>query len=230
MIKHKKIIIAIDGPSGAGKSTVSKLLADELGYIYIDTGAMYRAIGWKVRKEGLEPKEGPELRALCQRTEVALRREGNDLHVYVDGMDVTGLIRTPEMSMTASAVSAQPCVRDRLLELQRELGRGGGVVLEGRDIGTVVFPEAQAKFFLVADEGERARRRCAELAARGEKVDFESTLEDVRKRDHDDSHRDIAPLMKAADAVVVDTTPMGVLEVVRTMKALVEEKIRDGKA
>ncbi len=226
----KKIIVAIDGPSGAGKSTVSKRLADELGYIYIDTGAMYRAIGWKVRKEGLDPVEDPGLRALCERTDVTLRQGGKELRVYVDGEDVTGLIRTPEMSMTASAVSAQPCVRARLLELQRELGKGGGVVLEGRDIGTVVFPGAQAKFFLVADIRERARRRFAELSAKGEAVDFERTLEEVIKRDYDDSHRDIAPLVKADDAVVLDTTHMDIEEVVRSMMAAVYEIIREDTA
>ena len=226
----KKIIIAIDGPSGAGKSTVSKLLADELGYIYIDTGAMYRAIGWKAVKEGVEPKEGQALKALCARTEVTLKRDGAGLRVYVDGIDVTGLIRTPEMSMMASAVSAQPCVRERLLELQRGMGRGGGVVLEGRDIGTVVFPDAEAKFFLVADVEERARRRYEELKAKGEAVELDRTLEEVKKRDHDDSSRDIAPLRKADDAVVVDTTGMRVREVVDFMRARVGETIKGGKA
>ncbi|MBI5696102.1 MAG: (d)CMP kinase [Nitrospirae bacterium] len=218
-----KIIVAIDGPSGAGKSTVSKRLADELGYVYIDTGAMYRAIGWKAVKLGVLPKEGPELAALCANTEVRLGLVDGEPKVYVDGEDVTGLIRTPEMSMTASAVSAQPSVRARLLELQRDMGRGGGVVLEGRDIGTVVFPDAGIKFFLVADVAERARRRYEELKAKGVDVDLAKTLEEVEKRDYDDSSRGIAPLVKADDALVVDTTKMTIDEVVAFMKARVEE-------
>ncbi len=226
----KGIIVAIDGPSGAGKSTVGRLLAKALGYLYIDTGAMYRAIGWKAAKEGIAPVEGPALEGLCGRTDVALKQAGSGLLVCVDGMDVTALIRTPEMSMAASAVSAQPCVRARLLELQREMGKKGGVVMEGRDIGTVVFPDAQAKFFLVADIEERARRRWAELKARGEASDLERTREEVRRRDYDDSHRAIAPLRSAPDAMVFYTTSMDVGEVVRVIKTRVEEIIRDGRS
>ena len=218
----KKIIVAIDGPSGAGKSTVSRLLAKALGYIYVDTGAMYRAIAWKAKMQGVEPVEGLALKSLCAGTDVSLVKDGDGLKVYVDGADVTELIRTPEMSMMASAVSAQPCVRARLLELQREMGRGGGVVLEGRDIGTVVFPEAEAKFYLDADVAERAKRRYLELSSKGEKVRLEDTVEDVRNRDYADSHRDIAPLMKAHDAVLVDTTGMTVEEAVGELKRRVE--------
>jgi cytidylate kinase len=218
-----KIIVAIDGPSGAGKSTAARMLARELGYLYIDTGALYRAIGWKAAKEGVKPVEGPELQALCDGTTVELRNAGDGLGVYVDGVDVTGLIRTPEMSMMASAVSAQPCVRKRLLELQRSMGRQGGVVLEGRDIGTVVFPEAEAKFYLDADVNERARRRYEELRAKGESADLQRTVDEVVERDYNDSHRDIAPLMKAGDAIVVDSSSMTAEEVVAFMKAKVEE-------
>ncbi|MGA2193393.1 MAG: (d)CMP kinase [Nitrospirota bacterium] len=219
----KDLIVAIDGPSGAGKSTVGRMLAKALGYIYMDTGAMYRAIGWKAVSEGVELKEGPALRELCRSTEVELRQEGGELKVFVDGRDVSSLIRTPEMSMAASAVSAQPCVRERLLELQREMGKKGGVVMEGRDIGTVVFPQAGIKFYMDADVRERARRRYAELLARGEKVDLEKTVEAVMKRDYDDSHRDIAPLKKAEDAIVVDTSNMTAEEVVQFMKERVEK-------
>ncbi|MHB8172909.1 MAG: (d)CMP kinase, partial [Nitrospirota bacterium] len=161
----KKPIIAIDGPSGAGKSTVGKMLAKELGYLYIDTGAMYRAIGLKAVRERLDLKEGDALRGLCARTEVKLVQGEGGLKVYLDNEDVSEAIRTPEMGMAASAVSAQPCVRKRLLQLQRRLGEGGGVVLEGRDIGTVVFPEAEVKFYLDADVEERARRRWLEFKA-----------------------------------------------------------------
>ncbi len=225
----RKIIVAIDGPSGAGKSTVSKILAKELGYIYIDTGAMYRALGWKAAREGVEPKEGPELRKLCAGTDVELKQDSGELRVFVDGTDVTSLIRTPEMSMMASAISAQPCVRERLLELQRRMGRQGGVVLEGRDIGTVVFPEAEAKFFLDADADERAKRRYAELKERGEQVELSRITAEVKKRDYDDSHREIAPLRKAADAILVDSTSIGIAEVVALMKARVQEIAGNGE-
>ena len=218
-----QVIVAIDGPSGAGKSTVGKMLARELGYIYIDTGAMYRALGWKAVKEGVELKEGPELKDLCARTDVTLKQEGGELRVYVDGDDVSPYIRTPEMSMAASAISAQPSVRARLLELQRQMGRGGGVVLEGRDIGTVVFPGAKAKFYLDADPVQRAERRYAELKAKGEDVSLERIIEEVKKRDYDDSHRAIAPLKKADDAVVVDSSHLCAEDVVRFMMAKIKE-------
>ncbi len=219
----KKLIVAIDGPSGAGKSTVGKLLARELGYLYIDTGAMYRAIGLKAVREGLELKEGDALRALCARTEVRLVQDVVGLKVYLDNEDVSETIRTPDMGMAASAVSAQPCVRERLLQLQRRLGEGGGVVLEGRDIGTVVFPEAGVKFYLDANVEERARRRWMEFKEKGIETDLQKTIEEVSKRDYDDSHRDIAPLKKARDAVVVDSSGMGIKDVVTLMKTKVLE-------
>jgi cytidylate kinase len=163
------------------------------------------------------------MRELCARTDVTLRQEGGELRVYVDGQDVSLFIRTPEMSMAASAISAQPSVRARLLELQRQMGRGGGVVLEGRDIGTVVFPEAKAKFYLDADPVQRAERRYTELKAKGEDVSLERIIEEVKKRDYDDSHRAIAPLKKADDAVVVDSSRMSAKEVVGFMKAKIKE-------
>ena len=220
------IIVAIDGPSGAGKSTVGKMLAAELAYVYIDTGAMYRALGWKAARDGVEPVEGESLKRFCADTTVELRLDGGEGRVYVDGDDVTGLIRTPEMSMAASAISAQPSVRARLLELQRQMGRGGGVVLEGRDIGTVVFPDAEAKFYLDADPVQRAERRFAELKAKGEDVSLTRIIEEVKKRDYDDSHRAIAPLKKADDAVVVDSSRMSAEEVVMFMKAKIIEVSR----
>ena len=139
------LVIAIDGPSGAGKSTVARRLAEMLGYIYIDTGAMFRAIGWKAKQEGVDPDDEPRLAQLCARTEVTIKKDNDDPRFYVNGVDVSGLIRTPEMGMMASAVSRSPAVRSRLLALQRELGKRGGVVMDGRDIGTVVFPDADVK-------------------------------------------------------------------------------------
>jgi cytidylate kinase len=219
----KKLIVAIDGPSGAGKSTVGKLLAKELGYLYIDTGAMYRAIGLKAGRLGIEFKEGPALRELCVGTEVRLEQADGGVRVYLDNEDVSTQIRTPEMGMAASAVSAQPCVRERLLELQRKLGEGGGVVLEGRDIGTVVFPGAEVKFYLDAKVEERAKRRWLEFQAKGMEADLQKTIEEVAKRDYDDSHREIAPLKKADDAIVVDSSGLGIDEVVALMKKKVQE-------
>jgi CMP/dCMP kinase len=219
----KKLIVAIDGPSGAGKSTVGKLLAKELGYLYIDTGAMYRAIGLKAVRMGIELKEGDALRELCMGTEVRLVHGEGGLKVYLDNEDVSEAIRTPSMGMVASAVSAQPCVRERLLELQRKLGSRGGVVLEGRDIGTVVFPEAEVKFYLDAKVEERAKRRWLEFQAKGMETDLQKTIEEVAKRDYDDSHREIAPLKKADGAVVVDSSGLGIDEVIALMKKKVLE-------
>jgi len=218
----KRVIVAIDGPAGAGKSTVSRRLAHALGYTYIDTGSLYRAIGWKAATSGVTMEEGPELRELCAGIDVSLKSVGGELRVYVDGADVSGLIRTPKISLAASKVSAQPSVRARLLELQRNMGKDGGVVLEGRDIGTVVFPEAEAKFYLDASPEERAKRRYDELTAKGVSADLESTKDEMIKRDRDDSKRAIAPLKKAEGAVVIDTTGLTIDEVVAKMKKIVE--------
>src|SRR3990172_10646500 len=163
MVKKKGLVIAIDGPSGAGKSTVARRLAKRLGYTYIDTGAMYRAIGWKAKQEGIDPANETALAGLCGRIQVLLTNDSDDPRIAVDGIDVSEAIRTPEMGMMASAVSKSPAVRARLLSLQRDLGARGGVVMDGRDIGTVVFPDAEVKFYLDASPEERGRRRYREL-------------------------------------------------------------------
>ena len=216
-MKKNGLIIAIDGPSGAGKSTVARLLAQRLGFIYIDTGAMYRAIGWKAKQERVDPENEDKLAELCGRTTVTIKKDNSDPRFYVDGFDVTGEIRTPEMGMMASAVSKSPVVRARLLTLQRELGMNGGVVMDGRDIGTVVFPDADLKFYLEARAEERGRRRYLELKEKGMDVDLLQITQEIRDRDQQDSGRLIAPLKKADDAFLIDSSTMSIDQVLDHM-------------
>ena len=216
-MKKNGLVIAIDGPSGAGKSTVARGLAERLGYIYIDTGAMYRTIGWKARNEGIDPADEKRMADLCTRTAVTIKRDNNDPRFFADDIDVTGQIRTPEMGMMASAVSRSPAVRARLLTLQRDLGKDGGVVMDGRDIGTVVFPDADVKFFLDASAEERGRRRYLELKAKGMDVDLARITREIRERDAQDSGRALAPLRKADDAVLIDSSSMSIDDVLVRM-------------
>jgi cytidylate kinase len=216
-MKNNVLVIAIDGPSGAGKSTVARILAERLGYIYIDTGAMYRAIGWKAKKERIDPIDENALADLCRRTEVTIKKDNSDPRFYVDGIDVTGEIRTPEMGMMASTVSKSPAVRARLLTLQRELGKNGGVVMDGRDIGTVVFPDADWKFFLEASPDERGKRRYQELKEKGMDVDLTQITREIKDRDHQDSGRSIAPLRRADDALLIDSSFLSIDQVVDRM-------------
>lgn len=220
----KKIIIAIDGPSGSGKSTVAKLLASRLGYMYIDTGAMYRAVALQAKRDSVDINDSSALNRLCDNIKLEFVPDNGGLRTILNGEDVSEAIRTPEMSMAASDISALKEVREALLVLQRRMGETGGVVLEGRDVGTVIFPNAEAKFFLDASLDERGKRRYKELAAKGMDVTLEQTIEDVRKRDDNDSSRDIAPLKKADDAVVVDSTGIGIEEVVERMIEVVSKK------
>ena len=216
-MKKKGLVIAIDGPSGAGKSTIAKLLASRLGYIYIDSGAMYRAVGWKAKREGIDPADEGKLADLCRRTEVTIKLDDRDPRFYVDGTDVSEEIRTPEMGMMASAVSKSRAVRERLLVFQRELGKNGGVVMDGRDIGTVVFPCAEVKFYLDAAAEERGRRRYLELKAKGMDVDSAQITREIRDRDRQDSMRSLAPLRRADDALLIDSTSLTVDEVLERM-------------
>ena len=218
--QEKNLVIAIDGPSGAGKSTVARLLAQRLGYTYIDTGAMYRAIGWKAKRDGIDPADEQGLSALCARTEVTIRADNNNPRIVVDAIDVTGEIRTPEMGMMASAVSKSPAVRARLLGMQREFGSHGGVVMDGRDIGTIVFPKADLKFFLDASPEERGQRRYRELRQKGMDVDLDRITREIRERDSQDSGRELAPLKSAADAHVIDSSIMSIDEVLAFMMEL----------
>ena len=200
------ISIAIDGPSGAGKSTLSRSLAEKLGFLYVDTGAMYRAVGLAALRAGVSPKAGQAVSALLPGIEVSLRHEKGVQRVFLDGEDVTSAIRAEDVSMAASEVSAHPAVRAFLLDTQRRLARENNVIMDGRDIGTVVLPNADLKIFLTATAEDRAKRRYEELLAKGMKANFEKVLEDVKQRDYNDSHRAAAPLKKAEDAIELVTT------------------------
>lgn len=220
----RKLIVAIDGPAGAGKSTVAKRLAKELGYTYMDTGAMYRAFAWKAMQEGIDLSDEKKLERVLQDTSIELLEQDGRSGVLLNGVDVTDRIRTPELSQLASKVSTSKIVRERMVELQRDMGSHGGVVAEGRDIGTVVFPNAEVKVFLDASSGERARRRFEELRSQGREVTVEETLEEMEQRDRRDRERDVAPLRKAEDAVVIDSTQAGVDGVVGRIMQEIKRK------
>jgi cytidylate kinase len=222
--KKKGLVIAIDGPSGAGKSTVARALAKRLGYVYIDTGAMYRAVALMAKEKAVTLKDEKALDRLASRLRISFFTEGEKTRVFCDDEDVTDPIRSPEISLLASEISKRKGVRTALVRMQRKMGKGGGVVLEGRDIGTVVFPNAEAKFYLDAEIEERARRRFDELVERGIRVDFKESLREVMKRDHSDMHRIHSPLKKAADAVFIDSTHRSVEEVVEKMAQIVIAK------
>ncbi len=208
-------VVAIDGPSGAGKSTVARAIAKELGLLYLDTGALYRAVGWKAGQTGTDPTDAAAMAALCDATTITLTPDGDGGNrVLVDGEDVSDNIRTQAVAELASKVSSLPCVRAALLDLQRRMGADGGVVLDGRDIGTVVFPDADVKIYLDADPDERAERRYNELKARGEEADLATILAQVNARDEADKNRAVAPLIQADDADVVDSTAMSADEVI----------------
>ncbi|MDA8165554.1 MAG: (d)CMP kinase [Desulfobacteraceae bacterium] len=225
-----KAIVTIDGPSGAGKSTISRGLAARLGYTYLDTGAMYRAVGLSLERQGVALDRDEE--TLARRlAAVELRlapNEGADVQVFLNGEDVSTAIRTPEMGMVASRVSAHPLVRRTLTELQRRLGAPGRIVAEGRDMGTVVFPGAEFKFYLDAAAEVRARRRCEQLRAQGQPVAYEEILAQIVKRDRDDSARALAPLKPAADAVIIDSSGLDIAGVIGAMMENIARQ-REGK-
>lgn len=209
-----RLIVAIDGPSGAGKSTVARRLARELGYLYMDTGAMYRAVALNVLESEIDPSDAKELRKILEDIRVKLIEKDSGLRLLLNGRDVTEEIRTPEMSQMASKISELQAVRERMVGIQRDMASQGGLVAEGRDIGTVVFPRAEVKIYLDASEPERARRRSQELLARGKQVTLEETLREMNERDRRDQERTLSPLRKAEDAMVIDSTSLGVDAVV----------------
>ena len=223
--KRKGLTIAIDGPSGAGKSTVARSLARRLGYVYIDTGAMYRSLALRVKGKGISPEDELALKRLALSLRIRFATEGEQTRVFCEDEDITEAIRTPEISRLASSISKQKGVREALVQMQREMGKEGGVVLEGRDIGTVVFPDADVKFYLDAESSERTKRRYDEMIGKGVKADLEKIREELLQRDYNDTHRVHSPLKKATDAVLVDSTHRSVEEVVEEMVRVIKHKI-----
>jgi cytidylate kinase len=227
--KVPKLIIAIDGPVGSGKSTLARRVAQMLGYVYVDTGAMYRALALKALRRGLAfAGNDDSLVALARETRIDLRAEDGTQRVFLDHEDVTTAIRTPEVSQAASKIAVNSGVRHVLVAEQRRAGEQGGVVMEGRDIGSVVFPDAQLKIFLTASPETRAERRWREHQQKGDVIDLQRTLEEIRERDRRDQGRTTSPLVRAPDAVVVDSTAMDPEEVARLVVMLAKDKAEAG--
>jgi len=222
--RRRPIVVAIDGPAGAGKSTVSKRLTGLLGYRLLDTGALYRSVALSAKRRGVAYADAAALAAIAAGLDIEFQLDGMTNRVFLAGEDVSAAIRTPEMSEGSSIVSAVPVVRAALLQLQRELAGKGGVVAEGRDVGTVVLPDADAKFFLTASDEVRARRRVEELKAAGIEAMYDETLAEMRRRDQRDSNREAAPLVCAPDAIVVDSSILTIDEVVDQMVRIARER------
>ncbi|MHB8908269.1 MAG: (d)CMP kinase [Syntrophales bacterium] len=219
-------IITVDGPAGAGKSTISRQLAERLGFIYLDTGALYRAVALRLIRLGFSGDER-DLACHCTDMRIALKNTAGQLRVFMDDEDVTEKLRTEEIGIMASRISALPAVRERLLSVQRDTAKNGGVVAEGRDMGTVVFPEAEIKFFLDASAGERAARRYRELRERGENISLQDVESDMLLRDRQDRERSVAPLRPSYDAVIVDSTDKAISQVVDIMMGIINTVWRD---
>ena len=222
----KKISIAIDGPAGAGKSTIAKRLAKELGYYYVDTGAIYRTVAYFMDLLGVSPKDVDGVSRYIDELTIGIEYDEDGLqHMIMNGMDVTQDIRTQDISQKASLVSAHAVVRDVLLDMQRDVAKQHDVIMDGRDIGTVVLPKATVKIFLTADPEVRAKRRTEELIAKGQKANFDKVLAEIRQRDYQDTHREVAPLKMARDSIKVDTSDMDVDQVVATIREIVVKKV-----
>ncbi len=222
----KTYSIAIDGPAGAGKSTIAKRLAKELGYKYVDTGAIYRTVAYFLDLLGISPKDVDGVERYIDELTVNIEYDEDGLqHMTMNGMDVTGEIRTQDISQKASLVSAHAVVRDVLLDMQRDVAKEYNVIMDGRDIGTVVLPKADVKIFLTASAEVRAKRRTDELLAKGQKANFDTILKEIQQRDYQDTHRPIAPLKMAKDSVKVDTSEMNIDEVIAAIREIVGKKI-----
>ena len=222
----KTYSIAIDGPAGAGKSTIAKALAKELGYHYVDTGAIYRTVAYFLDLLGVSPKDVDGVERYLDELTVEIEYdETGKQHMIMNGMDVSDEIRTQDISQKASLVSAHKIVRDILLDMQRDVAKKHNVIMDGRDIGTVVLPKATVKIYLTASAEVRAQRRTDELIAKGQSANFEQTLKDIKQRDYQDMNRPIAPLKQAKDAVLVDTSDMNIQQVLAAIKTIVQEKI-----
>ena len=222
----KTYAIAIDGPAGAGKSTIAKRLAKELGYHYVDTGAIYRTVAYFMDLLGVSPKDTDGVERYIDELTIKIEYdEDGKQHMIMNGMDVSDEIRTQDISQKASLVSAQPVVREVLLDMQRDVAKAHNVIMDGRDIGTVVLPKADVKIFLTATPEVRAKRRCDELLAKGQKVNYEQVLKDIIQRDYQDTHREIAPLKLARDSVKVDSSELDIEGVVAAIQAVIREKI-----
>lgn len=217
--------VAIDGPSGAGKSTIAKATAKALGFVYLDTGAIYRTVAWHITMLGIGPKDTDHVPMLLDDANIVIEFQDGQQHMILNGKDITGEIRTPEISACASQLAQQPAVRDFLLDLQRNLAKEHDIIMDGRDIGTVVLPNASLKIFLTATPEKRAQRRYEEYLEKGQPAEYAQVLEDQKKRDYEDSHRKIAPLKQAKDAVVVDTTELSLQESVDTVLGLIRERL-----
>lgn len=219
------INIAIDGPAGAGKSTIAKTVSKELGFIYVDTGALYRTVGLNALRMGVDTKDAEGVISTLKELEVSLRFINKEQRVFLGEEDVSEAIRQNEVSMAASNVSAIPKVREYLFELQRDIARNNNCLMDGRDIGTVVLPNAQIKLFLTASAEARADRRYKELVEKGQDVDYDVILREIKERDYQDSHREIAPLKQADDAILVDSTEMDLQETINYMLGIIKERI-----
>ena len=219
------ISVAIDGPAGAGKSTIAKAVSKKLGFIYVDTGALYRTIGLKFINDGYDEDLNCDIDGVLEDVKIDIKFVEGEQRVYLNGEDVSGLIRTPKASLMASAVSAKPQVRAFLLEMQRSLARENNVLMDGRDIGTVVLPDATVKIFLTASAKERANRRCKDLIEKGMYVNYEDVLRDIEKRDYNDSHRAIAPLKPAEDSVIADTSDCTLEQSIELILSIIKERL-----
>ncbi len=214
---NNHFIIAIDGPAGAGKSTIAKMLAEKLDYVYIDSGAMYRSITWKAMRAGFELSDDRKLVALTKKTRLYFKKHGLQMKLFMDGKPVTKAIRTPQVTANICYIADHPQIRQIMVKLQQKIGRDGGVVMEGRDIGTKVFPQADFKFYLDASAQERARRRYQEFTARGVEVDLKEILKNIKIRDHKDQTRKVSPLKKARGCIVIDSSKLTPEQVVGKM-------------